>query len=108
MAVEQLFVKCCSQDLLSTACSILVQLPSSFFSMRLVSVPLVHPYSSMNATAAIHNGWYAIKRWQSQINYLTQSIFHYSIDLLPLTRQEETQGKFLNTIKLIEWLAYQG
>ena len=32
--------------------SILVQLPSSFFSMRLVSVYVVRPYNSMDTTVA--------------------------------------------------------
>ena len=35
------------------ACNILVQLPSSFFSMRLDSVHVVHPCSSMDTPA----GW---------------------------------------------------
>ena len=34
------------------ACSILVQFPSSLFSIHLVSVQMVHPYSSMDMTAA--------------------------------------------------------
>ena len=43
---------CCFQDLCNTAYSILVQLPSSFFSKRLISAHVVHPYSSMDTTAA--------------------------------------------------------
>ena len=42
----------CFQDLFNIARSILVQLPSSFFSIRLVSVHVVHPYSTMDRTAA--------------------------------------------------------
>ena len=42
------FVGCCFQDLFSKACSILVQLPSSFLSTHLVSVHMVHPYSSID------------------------------------------------------------
>ena len=45
-------VGCCRQDLYNIARSILVQLPSSFFSSRLVSVQVVHPYSSIDTTAA--------------------------------------------------------
>ena len=45
------FVGCCFQDLLSIARSILAQLLSSFFSIRLVSVRVAHPYSSRNTTA---------------------------------------------------------
>ena len=39
------FVGCCFQDLFNIARSILVQCPSSFFSIRLVSVHVLHPYS---------------------------------------------------------------
>ena len=46
------FVGCCCQDLFNIARSILVQLPSSFFFSRLVSVQVVHPYSSIDTTAA--------------------------------------------------------
>ena len=45
-------VGCCRQDLFNIARSILVWLPSSFFSSRLVSVQVVHPYSSIDMTAA--------------------------------------------------------
>ena len=43
---------CCHQDLFKIARSILVKLPSSFFSSRFVRVHVVHPYSSIDATAA--------------------------------------------------------
>ena len=46
------FVGCCLQNLFSIARSILEQLPSSFFYIRLVSVHIVHPYSSVDTTAA--------------------------------------------------------
>ena len=45
------FVGCCLQDLFNIACSILVQLPSIFFSIRLLSVHVLHPYSSIDTTA---------------------------------------------------------
>ena len=45
-------VGCCRQDLFNIARSFLVQLPSSFLSSHLVSVQVVHPYSSINTTAA--------------------------------------------------------
>ena len=41
-------VGCCRQDLFNIARNILVYLPSSFFSSRLVSVQVVHPYSSID------------------------------------------------------------
>ena len=47
------FVGCFFQNLFHITRSIFVQLPSSFFSVRLVSVQVVHPYSSMNTTAAL-------------------------------------------------------
>ena len=51
------FVGCCLQDWFSIACSILVKLLSSFFSILLVSVHVVHLYSSIDMTAA----W---KKWR--------------------------------------------
>ena len=44
---------CCCQDLFNIALNILVLLPSSFFSSRLVSVHVVHPYSSIDTTATL-------------------------------------------------------
>ena len=40
-------VGCCLQDLFNTARRILVQLPSSFFSICFVSIHVVHSYSSI-------------------------------------------------------------
>ena len=49
------FVGYCLQDLFNTAHSILVQLLSSFLSIRLLSVHVVRPYSSIDITAAWKN-----------------------------------------------------
>ena len=38
---------------LDTARSILVELPSNFFSIRLISLNIVHPYSSIDTTVAL-------------------------------------------------------
>ena len=46
------FVGCCFLDLFNTAPSILVQFSFSFFSIRLVSVPVVHTYSRIDTTTA--------------------------------------------------------
>ena len=46
------FVGCCLQGLFKIAPSILVLLPSSFFSIRLVSVHVVHPYGNIDTIAA--------------------------------------------------------
>ena len=48
-------VGCFLLDLFETTRSILVELPSSFFSIRLVSVHVVHPYISIDTTAAWKN-----------------------------------------------------
>ena len=45
-------VRCYLKNLFIIARSILEQLPSSFFSMHLDSVRVVHPYSSIGTTAA--------------------------------------------------------
>ena len=46
------FVGCCFQDLFNIAHSILVQFLSSFFSICLVSIYVVHPYSKIDITTA--------------------------------------------------------
>ena len=46
------FVGYCFQDLSNIACSILVQFPSSFFSICFVSVHVVHPYSRTDTITA--------------------------------------------------------
>ena len=46
------FVRCCFQDLFNIPRSILVEFLSSFFSICLVSIHVVHPYSRLDTTAA--------------------------------------------------------
>ena len=46
------FAGYCFQDLFNIARSILVQFPSSFFSIRLVSVHVVYTYSRIDTTTA--------------------------------------------------------
>ena len=46
------FVGCCCQDWLNMTCTILVQFPSSFFSICLASIHVVHSYSRIDITAA--------------------------------------------------------
>ena len=46
------FVGCCFQDLFDITSSIFMQFPSSFLSIRLVSVYVVHLYSRIETTAA--------------------------------------------------------
>ena len=46
------FLASCFQDFLNISRSILVQSASSLFSVRLVSIQVVHPYCSMGTTAA--------------------------------------------------------
>ena len=48
-------VGCCFHDLFKTARSILVQVPSSLFSMRFVRVQVVQPYSSTDTTTSWNN-----------------------------------------------------
>ena len=49
------FVGCCLLDSFNIARCIFVQLPSILFSSRLVTVQVVHPYSSIDTTAAWRN-----------------------------------------------------
>ena len=46
------FVRCWFQDLFWIACSILVYFLSCFFSMRFVSIYVVHPYSNIDTATA--------------------------------------------------------
>ena len=57
------FQGCCFQDLFIIARSICAQLPSSFFSIRLVSVHVVHPYSSMDTTTAWRKLRFILSYW---------------------------------------------
>ena len=45
------FVGCYFQNLFNIGCNILVQFPSNFFSICLVSVYVVHPFSRIDTTA---------------------------------------------------------
>ena len=56
------FVECCFLDLLNMTRGILVKFPSSFFSVRFVSVHVVHPYSRIDTTALGKNAFYSIGR----------------------------------------------
>ena len=49
------FVGYCFQDLFNLARSILVQFPFCYFSIRLVSIHVVHPDSRIDTTAALKN-----------------------------------------------------
>ena len=46
------FVGCCFQDFFNRSCSILAQFPSSFSSIRLVSVHVMHSYIRIDTIAA--------------------------------------------------------
>ena len=66
------FVECCFHDLFKTARSILVQFPSSLFSMRFVSVQVVQPYSSADTNTAWKN---------CRFNLTVRSDFHMTDNL---------------------------
>ena len=57
------FKGCCLQDLFSIARGILVQLPPSFFSILLVSVHVVYPYSSIDAIATRKKLHFILSDW---------------------------------------------
>ena len=76
-------VGCYLQDLFNITRSILVYLPSSFFSSRFVSVQVVHPYSSIDTTAA----------WVYIYIYIYICIYPN-----PLPEQNATQGQFLSGV----------
>ena len=79
-------VGCCLQDLFEIVRSILVYLPSSFFSSRFVSVHIVHPHSSIETTAA----WKTLRFILSvrSDGHMTDSLsvaVHAFINLVPMS-----------------------
>ena len=46
------YMECCIQDFFNIACSILVQFPSGFYSICLLSINVVHPYSRIDTNTA--------------------------------------------------------
>ena len=67
-----------------SARSILVWLPSSFFSIRLVSVHLVHPYSCIDTTAAWKKTAFYFHSWFSDYClHLYYNIHNVSADVFP-------------------------
>ena len=54
------FLVCCFQDLFCTARSIFVQFLSSFFSICLVSIHVMHQYSRINPIAACKKLFYFV------------------------------------------------
>ena len=66
------FLECYLQDLFITARSILVQLPSSFFSICLVSVYVVHPYNSIDTIAAWKKLRFILSEWS--VLHMTYSL----------------------------------
>ena len=64
-------MRCCLQDVFNIARSILVQLPLSFFSIRLVSVHVVHPYCSIDTTDA----------WKKYVLFIGHRMYMHDIKL---------------------------
>ena len=99
------FVECCLQDLFNTARSIFVQLLSSFFSIRLVSVHVVHSYSSIDTIAAWKNCFILSSRSDfSMTNSLSIAVhafashvlISFSIDETLLLRSVSVSTSFRN------------
>ena len=67
-------VGCCRQDLFNIARNIFMLLPSSFFSSRLVSVQVVHPYSSIDICQKVN----VIARLEFEIAYYGVVLQHVS------------------------------
>ena len=68
------FLECCFQDLFKAACSILVQTPSSFFSMHFIIIHVVHLFSSIDITTV----------WKKSHFILLERSDFYMIDNLPI------------------------
>ena len=87
------FVGCCFQDLFNTICNILVQLPSSFFSIRFVNVHMVHPYSRIDTTAAWKKLCFILlDRFDfHMINNLSIAVYAFARRILMTLSVDETQ-----------------
>ena len=68
------FIRCCLQDLFNVVHSIFVHFPSSFFSICLVSVNMVHPFSRIDTTAAWKKMRLIVRRC---INFLKHCLYHW-------------------------------
>ena len=87
---------CCRQDFFNIARSILVWLPSSFFSSRFVRVYVVYPYSSIDATPAwkklrfILSVWYDFHLYDSLLivvhAFVNLVSISFSVDVTLLPR----------------------
>ena len=82
------FMGCCFRDLFNIAYSVLVQFPSSFLSISLVSVHVVHPYnpySKIDTTAA----------WKKLRFILSDKSDFYKIDDLSIAVHASTRYIFM-------------
>ena len=68
------FMVCCFSDLFNIARSILVQNPSCFFSMCIVSVHVVHPYNSIDTAAAWKKSRFILSDWSDFHRIVSLSI----------------------------------
>ena len=83
------FVGCYFQHLFNIARSILVQLPSSFFSIRLISIYIVYLYSSSDTTIYIYIyiSQEHVYKWECQ--KIRDSNTLDSFSLIPLVEQTQ-------------------
>ena len=87
---------CCLQDLFNITRNILVYLPSSLFSSRLVCVQIVHPYSSIDMTAAwkklrfilsVRSDFHMIDRLSIDVHaFVSRVSMSFSVDEMLLPR----------------------
>ena len=107
------FVGCCLQNLFNITCIILVQLPSSFFSIRLVSIHVVHPYSSIDTTAAWKKRHFILSvrsdsymtdyLWLTGHTFASRVLMSVSVDEMLLPRQVNLSTSF----NLIYWFYFK-
>ena len=83
---------CCFLDLFNTARSIFVQFPSSFFSIRLVSVHVEHSCSRIDTTAAWKKLRFILSNWSDfhMIDYRSTAIHAFASHILMSFSVDET------------------
>ena len=94
------FMKSYFQDLLNTACNILLRLPSTLFHICFISIHVVHPYSRIDTTAIWKKSGFVLSDWLDNqsiavLTFARHILMSFSVDETLLLR-------YLNLFKILE------
>ena len=102
------FVGCCSKDLFNIARNFLVKLPSSFFSIRLVSVNVVHLYSSMDTIAAWKNCEFLQHSLEQAAGGIDLDVNADKMEYMFFNKKENISTRNGGSLKLVDKFTYLG